>query len=47
MFDRYDQIVLGGALANRGMPSFKQLLTENELTAIKAYVLTQRARLAQ
>jgi PQQ-dependent dehydrogenase (methanol/ethanol family) len=47
MFDRYDQIVLGGALSSRGMPSFKQVLGENELAAIKAYVLTQRAVLAK
>ncbi len=46
-FDRYDQIVFDGALANRGMPSFKASLTENELAAIKAYVLTQRAVLTK
>jgi PQQ-dependent dehydrogenase (methanol/ethanol family) len=46
-FDRYDQIVMGGALANRGMPSFKQTVMENELAAIKAYVLRQRAVLTK
>ena len=46
-FDRYDQIVLAGALANRGMPSFKQSLMENELAAIKSYVLTQRGVLTK
>lgn len=46
-FDRYDQIVMGGALAARGMPSFKQALMDNELAAIKAYVLTRRALLTQ
>ena len=46
-FDRYDQIVIGGAFASRGMPSFKQTLMENELAAIKAYVLTRRALLAK
>jgi mono/diheme cytochrome c family protein len=46
-FDRYEAIVLGGALASRGMPSFKALLMEHELAAIKAYVLTQRAGLAR
>jgi PQQ-dependent dehydrogenase (methanol/ethanol family) len=43
-FDRYDQIVFGGALAARGMPSFKASVTDSELAAIRAYVLTQRAR---
>ena len=44
-FDRYNQIVLGGALQDRGMPSFKSSLTANELAAIKAYLLAQRAKL--
>ena len=47
IFDRYDQIVMGGALSGRGMPSFKQTVTANELAAIKAYVLTQRAVLTK
>ena len=46
-YDRYEQIVLAGALADRGMPSFKQSLMENELAAIKSYVLTQRAVLTK
>jgi mono/diheme cytochrome c family protein len=46
-FDRFEQIVLGGALASRGMPAFQASLTETELAAIKAYVLTQRAVLTQ
>lgn len=46
-FDRYDQIVVGGALSNRGMPSFKGSVTDNELAAIKAYVLTRRAVLTK
>jgi PQQ-dependent dehydrogenase (methanol/ethanol family) len=46
-FDRYDQVVLGGALANRGMPSFQGFVTAEELAAIKAYVLTQRAVLTK
>jgi mono/diheme cytochrome c family protein len=45
--DRYEQIVLGGALSNRGMPSFKAQVSEAELAAIKAYVLTQRAVLTK
>jgi quinohemoprotein ethanol dehydrogenase len=46
-FDRYDQIVIGGALSNGGMPSFRESLTDAELAAIKAYVLTQRAVLTK
>jgi PQQ-dependent dehydrogenase (methanol/ethanol family) len=46
-FDRYDPIVLGGALAGRGMPSFKQVVSDSELAAIKTYVLTQRAVLTK
>jgi quinohemoprotein ethanol dehydrogenase len=42
-FDRYGEIVLGGALASNGMPSFKQTLSESELAAIKTYVLSRRA----
>jgi PQQ-dependent dehydrogenase (methanol/ethanol family) len=44
-FDRYDQIVMGGALATRGMPSFAGFINEAELAAIKTYVLTQRSAL--
>jgi quinohemoprotein ethanol dehydrogenase len=45
--DRYGEIVLGGTLAERGMPSFKQSLSEAELAAIKAYVLSRRALIAK
>jgi mono/diheme cytochrome c family protein len=45
--DRYDEIVLGGALAANGMPSFKQTLSEAELAAIKTYVLSRRALIAK
>jgi PQQ-dependent dehydrogenase (methanol/ethanol family) len=41
--DRYREIVLGGSLAANGMPSFKPSLSEAELEAVKAYVLTRRA----
>ena len=34
-------------VANAGMPSFKQALSETELAAIKAYVLTRRALIAK
>jgi quinohemoprotein ethanol dehydrogenase len=43
VFDRYDEIVLGGALASNGMPGFKQAVSESELAAIKTYVLSRRA----
>jgi mono/diheme cytochrome c family protein len=46
-FDRFEPIVLGGALASRGMPAFQGSLTADELAAIKAYVLTQRAVLTK
>jgi mono/diheme cytochrome c family protein len=47
VFDRFDQIVVGGTQANRGMPSFKGMVSEAELAAIKTYVLTQRAVLTK
>ena len=47
VFDRFDQIVLGGPQPNRGMPSFKGLVNDAELAAIKMYVLTQRAVLTK
>jgi len=47
VFDRFDQIVLGGTQSNRGMPSFKGVVTDAELAAIKTYVLTQRAVLTK
>ena len=45
--DRYPEIVLGGALAGNGMPSFKTSLKDEEVAAIKAYVLTRRALIAK
>jgi alcohol dehydrogenase (cytochrome c)/quinohemoprotein ethanol dehydrogenase len=41
--DRYPEIVLGGSLTANGMPSFKLSLSNEELEAVKAYVLTRRA----
>ena len=38
---QYDDIVLGGALADGGMASFKDLLTKDDVHAIRAYVLSQ------
>jgi mono/diheme cytochrome c family protein len=46
-FDRYDPIVLGGALSKNGMPSFKGAINDAELAAIKTYVLTQRGVLTK
>lgn len=41
IWGEYDGIVLGGALADGGMASFKDLLTKDDVAAIHAYVLQQ------
>jgi mono/diheme cytochrome c family protein len=41
--DQFDAIVLGGARASLGMPSFKDLLTAEQLRAIQAYILSRAA----
>jgi len=41
VWDQYDAIVLGGALQDGGMASFKDILTKDDVTAIRAYVLDQ------
>ena len=41
IWDSYDAIVLGGALADSGMASFKDVLTKDDVAAIRAYVLSQ------
>jgi quinohemoprotein ethanol dehydrogenase len=41
IWDQYDSIVLGGAFADGGMASFKDILTKNDVEAIHAYVLSQ------
>lgn len=41
IWGEYDDIVLGGALADGGMASFKDLLSKNDVAAIRAYVLQQ------
>jgi quinohemoprotein ethanol dehydrogenase len=46
-FDRFAEIVLGGALVASGMPSFKASLSEEEMNAIKVYVLSRRALIAK
>jgi quinohemoprotein ethanol dehydrogenase len=46
-FERYADIVLGGALASAGMPSFKETLSDADVAAIRAYVLSRRAQVAK
>jgi quinohemoprotein ethanol dehydrogenase len=41
IWGEYDNIVLGGALADGGMASFKDILTKKDVDAIHAYVLSQ------
>jgi alcohol dehydrogenase (cytochrome c)/quinohemoprotein ethanol dehydrogenase len=41
IWGQYDAIVLDGALADGGMASFKDLLTKDDVAAIRAYVLSQ------
>ena len=41
IWDQYDDIVLGGALADGGMASFKDILTKQDVDDIRAYVLEQ------
>ncbi|MBV8978637.1 MAG: PQQ-dependent dehydrogenase, methanol/ethanol family [Alphaproteobacteria bacterium] len=45
MFAQFDAVVLGGALADNGMASFKDILSKDDTAAIKAYIL-QQAHLA-
>ena len=40
---QFTSIVLGGARESRGMPSFKNVLDENKVRAIEAYVLSRAA----
>jgi quinohemoprotein ethanol dehydrogenase len=47
VFEKYQQIVLGGALANSGMPSFKIWLKPQEVDAIRAYVLSRRNEMVE
>ena len=46
-FDRYPAIVLQGALADRGMPPFADELELDQVRAIAAWVISQRATLAR
>jgi mono/diheme cytochrome c family protein len=46
-FNKYQAIVLDGALAEAGMPGFKPLLKAADVEAIQAYILSLRNQLAQ
>jgi quinohemoprotein ethanol dehydrogenase len=39
VFDRWDQVVIDGALENIGMPGFQGVLSVEDSQAIKAYVI--------
>jgi quinohemoprotein ethanol dehydrogenase len=41
LWDEFDGIVRGGALADAGMASFKDILTKDDIAAVRAYVLSQ------
>jgi quinohemoprotein ethanol dehydrogenase len=43
MHEQFASIVLGGARESRGMPSFSDLLTRDQVRAIQAYVLARAA----
>lgn len=47
VFDKYQQIVLDGALAEAGMPAFKQALVAEDVAAIRAYILSLRQEMTQ
>ena len=41
IWSQYDAILLKGALADTGMGSFKDLLSDDDVAAIRAYALLQ------
>jgi mono/diheme cytochrome c family protein len=41
--EQFEAIVLGGTRASLGMPSFKKILTADQVRSIEAYILS-RAR---
>src|ERR1041384_7724589 len=45
--DHFDDIVMAGARASLGMPSFKKMLTPDQAHAIQAYILTRSAESAK
>jgi quinohemoprotein ethanol dehydrogenase len=44
-YDSYREIVLGGQMSGAGMPVFKQWLSEEEVEAIRSYVLKRRSEI--
>ena len=46
-FDKYRDIILEGKYQGMGMPWLKSWLTEDDVDAIRAYVLKRRATLAE
>jgi quinohemoprotein ethanol dehydrogenase len=43
LFDKYPDIILEGKRSSQGMPSFKQLLTADDVESIRAFVLKRRS----
>jgi mono/diheme cytochrome c family protein len=46
VFGAYPRIVLDGLYASAGMPSFKEWLSADDVAAIRAFIVSQRNRLA-
>lgn len=46
VFDKYGEIVLEGSRSSRGMPSFKQVLSGDDLESIRLFLLKRRADLS-
>ena len=47
VYAAYPKIVLDGAYVSAGMPSFKQWLSNGDVAAIRAFVISQRNRIAR
>ena len=47
VYDHYKEILLEGKNLSRGMPSFKEWLTTDDVEAIRAYLLKRRADLTK
>jgi quinohemoprotein ethanol dehydrogenase len=47
VFDSYREIVLDGKMSATGMPSLKQWVKPEEIDLIKAFILSQRAKIAK
>jgi quinohemoprotein ethanol dehydrogenase len=45
--EQFETIVLGGARASLGMPSFKDIFTVNQVRAIQAYILSRAGEAAK